>query len=193
MSLCWTLLCWASLVLFSCAPEVPDHSLRIQVLAAEPVTDARVLLWWLDQDGHPLRRDGRRSEDAELSASNALAEGQTDAQGVVELRTGPAYGLISLMATGGVTRDPWLLPGLPPPDGDSGPDASPGAGDGTVPNHVELRSVLIDFLPGPASREVAITPLTTLAVTLGERRLAHPFKEDTYREAMARAPMEQAA
>lgn len=181
------LLCWALLVLCSCAPEVPDHSLRIQVLAAEPVTDARVLLWWLDQDGHPLRRDGRRSKDAELSASNALAEGQTDAQGVVELRTGPAYGLLALGATGGVTRDPWLLPGLLPPDGGSEPDASPGAGDVTVPNHVALRSVLVDFLPGPASRDVAITPLTTLAVTLGERRLAHPDKEDTYPAAMARA------
>jgi hypothetical protein len=139
-------------------------------------------MWWLDQDGHPLQRDGRRSNDPELSASNALAEGQTDAQGVIELRTGPAYGLIALMATGGVTRDPWVLPA----DGGE-PDASPGAGDVTVPNHVELRSVLVDFLPGPASRDVAITPLTTLAVTLGERRLAHPFKEDTYPAAMARA------
>lgn len=187
---------WAVALLCACAPEVPDHSLRIQVLVVEPVVNARVQMWWLDRDGHPLRRDGRRSEDAALTADNALAEGQTDARGMVELRTGPAYGLIALTATGGTTRDPWVVPadGSGPDTGpDAGPDTGPDAGDVTpeitpeITNDVELRSVLIDFIPGPASHEVVITPLTTLAVRLGEHRLAHPFKEGTYPEAMARA------
>jgi hypothetical protein len=171
------------MLLCACAPEVPDHSLRIQVLAVEPVAGARVRMWWLDRDGHPLRRDGQPTKDTGLTAGSALAEGQTDAQGVVELRTGPAYGLVALMATGGTTRDPWVSPA----GGGSAPDAGLGAADGEVTNDVELRSVLVDFVPGPASRDVVITPLTTLAVALGERRLGHPFKEDTYAAAVARA------
>jgi hypothetical protein len=223
-------LCCAWTVLVSCAPEPPEHHVRVQVVAAGPVAGAQVSLWWVDGDGHPLTRDGRRSRHAELSSENALAGGHTDPQGVVELPLGPAYGLIVLEARGGWTRDPWLdsgpepapqpapePPGEPSPEpspeppgstdagapctacdaspGDAGRDDGDGDGDGDgssemppeIPVDIALRSVLIDFVPGPAARDVVISPLTTLAWALGEGRVSHPLKTESYYVAMTRA------
>jgi hypothetical protein len=164
-------------------------------MAAGPVVDAQVLLWWVDGNGHPLTREGRRSRQAGLSPENALAEGHTDQQGAVELPLGPAYGMVVLAARGGWTHDPWMEP---PSGNDGGPpctscDASPGAPDGggygpsEIPVDIELRSVLIDFVPGPASRDVVITPLTTLATAIGEHRQSPPFRVENYYQAMTRA------
>ena len=193
--------------------------MRVQVVAAGPVVGAEVSLWWVDGNGHPLTRDGRRSRDAELSSENALSGGHTDQQGAVELPLGPAYGLIVLEARGGSTHDPWIDPSIGSPDGgspdggspdggspdarppdgtDAGApctacDASPGAPDpeGDGPSEIlvsiPLRSVLIDFVPGPASRDVVISPLTTLAWAIGEGRASHPVDAESYYAAMTRA------
>lgn len=111
--------------------------------------------------------------------ANALAEGHTDERGFVELKTGPAYGLLVLVARGGQTTDPWL------DAGESGGDEGEFA---VIDLDRELISVLVDFFPGgPQPREAVITPFTTLATELGEHRLAHPLKEQTYMEAMGRA------
>jgi hypothetical protein len=169
-------------VLVSCAPEAPDHRVRVQVVAAGPVVGAEVSLWWVDRDGHPLTRDARPSRDAELSSENALTQGRTDEQGAVELPLGPAYGLIVLEARGGSTDDPWI-------DLSSGPSEGMGdsGGQSEIPVTIPLRSVLIDFVPGPDSRDVVISPLTTLAWAFGEGRLTHPLKTETYYVAMTRA------
>lgn len=167
-------------------------------MAVGPVADAQVLLWWVDGDGHPLTQDGRRSRQAGLSSENALAEGHTDQRGAVELPVGPAYGLVVLGARGGWTRDPWIEPeagndgGAPCASCDASPGdpAGPIGEDGDpfeIAVAIELRSVLIDFVPGPESLDVVISPLTTLAATIGEHRLAHPYKEETYYAAMLQA------
>lgn len=88
-------------------------------------------VWWVDEDGHPLRRDMRRSASAELVANNTLGTGYTDAQGIVELETGPAYGLLVIVAHGGQTTDPWIdATGfenvcLQPPSPQHAPEAEP--------------------------------------------------------------------
>src|SRR5690606_25098997 len=123
---------------------------------------------------------------------NALAAGHTDERGEVELPTGPAYGLLVLEAHGGWTRHPWADPvdpvtsdgGVPcpscvaPSEDDAGLD---------IPVTIDLRSVLVDFVPGPEQDVVVISPLTTLATAIGERRMIHPFAEANYRAAMLRA------
>lgn len=182
----------------SCTPETPVRRLRIQVVAPAPIVDAEVFLWWVDGDGHPLRRDGRRSREVGLSSENALAQGHTDERGTVELSTGPAHGLVVLATSGGWTRDPWATPVTVGDGGVPGDASPPGSGEPGEPGQdagasseifvaIELRSVLIDFIPGPESSDAVISPLTTLAATIGERRLAHPFKEETYQQAMTRA------
>src|SRR5690606_3604991 len=154
-----------------CASEFASPRLRVQVLAAAPVSGARVLMWWVDEHGHPLRRDGRRSASAALVVENALAEGHTDERGFVELETGPAYGLVVIVARGGHTTDPWL------DAGESGDGDEPVA-PSVIDLDTELVAVLVGFFPGgPQPREVVISPFTTLAAKLGEHRLAHPLKE----------------
>lgn len=167
--------CVLAVLLFSCAPERPYHFVRIQVLAAGPLAEAEVFLWWVDVDGHPLTKEGQRSPYSELSARTALAQGRTDQRGVVELPTGPAYGLIVLGTRGGWTRDPWVEADSA---SDAGPpcdacDAAPGNAPGepsplALPVDVELRSVLHDFIPGPEHRDVVVSPLTTLAAAMGD-------------------------
>jgi hypothetical protein len=189
----------ALVVLLSCAPERPYHAVRVQVVAAGPIADAEVLLWWVDGDGHPLTKGGRRSRQAALSPGNALARGHTDQQGVVELPTGPAYGLVVLAARGGLARDPWVEAAS---DADAGApceacDAAAPCGacepaDGepapvALPVDIELRSVLRDFIPGPESRDVVISPLTTLAAAMGENRAARSVAPLTYAESMRQA------
>lgn len=189
-------------MLFACAPDTPDHFVRAQVVMAGPVVEAEVLLWWVDGTGHPLTKDGRRSRDERRSPENALARGRTDERGVAELPTGPAYGLLVLEARGGWTREPWIEPDAPASDagvpctscdagvGGDPPGMSPGTPDGmppAIPNEITLHSVLLDFVPGPDSRDVVLSPLTTLAAILGEKGRTYPSGPDAYYMAMHRS------
>ena len=90
----------------------------------------------------------------------------TDASGRFSVPLGTARGRLRVVATGGQTID--LATGE------------------RVPLEAELRAVLFRYHPAYPD-EVVVTPLTTLATALGDRRFQRGDEEPSYFEVMARA------
>jgi hypothetical protein len=166
-------LCTA-LAALGCGESRSSSEQRIQVYLSAPVAGADVFLWWVDGDGHPLRKDGRRhasaGPDGGLDPSTAVAAGVTDASGSVVIDDADfLFGTFVLMARGGSYVDPWLLA-----EGSSTEEATISLADtGTV-----LWSVVTDHVPpakdsayGMELPAFVISPMTTLARAMAERRL----------------------
>jgi hypothetical protein len=144
----------------------------VQVYLSAPVVGATVYLWWLDGDGFPLRRDGKRHADRELRVSRAVASGTTDVDGAVVLDdAGFVYGTFVLMARGGSYVDPWLVV-----EGSSVEEATLVLG---APADLALWSVVTDYLPsGRGEDTFVVSPLTTLASSVAAHRLGSPVDGD---------------
>lgn len=155
----------------SCAPHVPDRHQRIEVFVGGPVSGATVLLWWVDGDGHPLRKDGTRHGNAALNSETAVASGTTDDRGAAVIENaGFVYGDLVLMAYGGSYVEPWLLPEGTPRE------EAPDAAIVTLPSsasELALWSAVVDYIPpdGPEPAPFVISPLTTLAWAMAERSM----------------------
>lgn len=122
--------------------------------------------------GVPLR--GAQVELRQIDESGrpgALVDtGVTDARGTVQIATGTYGGPLLLTAHGGVMREYWS------PDEDLPFPDEPG---------VVLQAVITDHIPGQ-SRQVVISPLTTLAEAFGRNRFELDL-EPTYLDAMRHA------
>lgn len=89
--------------------------------------------------------------DREGVAVEFLTQGVTDGDGWVLLHIGTAHHNLIVKTDGGETQELWS--------------------DEQVSADVEMRTTLIDFAPGTHA-SVAVTPYTTIATALGERRYA---------------------
>jgi hypothetical protein len=156
-----------ALLASGCAPDVPDYSQRIQVYLSAPVADASVYLWWVDHDGRPLRKDGTRHASPLLLHGTAVASGVTDETGAVVLDDVDfVYGNFVLMAQGGGYVDSWLVA-----EGISPEDAWRPLDESLV--DAALWSVVVDYVPSGTDPEpLVISPLTTLAKAVADRRLS---------------------
>ncbi len=154
----------------SCAPETVANHQRVQVYLSAPVAGATVYLWWLDGDGYPLRKDATRHATRELGVSRAVASGVTDESGAVVIDDASfVYGTFVLMARGGSYVDPWLVAEGSSPEEATLALTEPGS-------DFALWSVVTDYIP-PRQDEAAtfvVSPLTTLARAVAERRLLQP-------------------
>jgi hypothetical protein len=154
----------------SCAPETVANHQRVQVYLSAPVAGATVYLWWLDGDGYPLRKDATRHATRELGVSRAVASGVTDESGAVVIDDASfVYGTFVLMARGGSYVDPWLVAGGSSPEDATLALTEPGS-------DFALWSVVTDYIP-PRRDEAetfVVSPLTTLARAVAERRLLQP-------------------
>lgn len=171
-----TLLC--SMIGLSCAePFLPDLSIghvRVFVsIGGGPVVDARVRVWWLDDDGSLRARNTSGSiSGPDIENTPALVQGHTDSEGFVELEVGNAHGTLLIVATGGTETppEPWndILY--------------------VMPDDAALRTIVLDYLPYENTLvPVVVSPLTTLAAALGEARLKNKTREALHVDAMERA------
>jgi hypothetical protein len=142
----------------SCTSPLSDGLLAGTVMLGLPVSGAEVRVWRLDLDGQ--RRDRK-----------PIAETTTDEAGRFRVELGAAFGNLLVETTGGQVRELWASE---PIDLDSGLDASD-----------RLVTVLPLYLP-VAEREIVVSPFTTVAAALAERRLTLG-EESVYHEAMQRA------
>lgn len=143
----------------SCLSPLSDGVLTGSVMLGLPVSGAEVRVWRLDLAGQ--RRDRQ-----------PIAETTTDEAGRFRVELGAAFGNLLVEATGGQSRELWAAE---PIDLDPDPMAGPMPGD-------RLVAVLPLYVPA-AEREIVVSPFTTVAAALAERRLA-AGEESVYHEAM---------
>jgi hypothetical protein len=146
----------------SCLSPLSDGVLTGTVMLGAPVAGAEVRVWRLDLAGQ--RRD-----------REPIAETTTDEAGRFRVELGAAFGNLLVETTGGQARELWAAEPI---------ELDPGSDAGAMPGD-RLVAVLPLYLP-VAEREVVITPFTTVAAALAERRLA-AGDEPAYHEAMQRA------
>jgi hypothetical protein len=146
----------------SCLSPLSDGVLTGTVMLGAPVSGAEVRVWRLHLDGQ--RRD-----------REPIAEATTDAAGRFRVELGAAFGNLLVEATGGQARELWAAE---PIDLDRGSNAGSMPGD-------RLVAVLPLYVP-VAEREIVVSPFTTVAAALAERRLV-AGEESVYHEAMQRA------
>jgi hypothetical protein len=164
-----------------CGQSRPSLEQRIQVYLSAPVVGAEVFLWWVDGDGHPLREDGTRHASAGLDSFTAVAGGVTDDRGSVVIDDANfVFGTFVLMARGGSSVDPCLIV-----EGSSTEEATLSLADRA------LWSVVTDYVPpdrdsmdGREPAAFVISPLTTLAWALAERRLDPRLAPSNSREGL---------
>lgn len=163
---------YIALLAAGCAQERPSFEQRIQVYLSAPVAGADVYLWWVDGDGHPLRKDGTRHATAGLDSSTAAASGCTDDSGSVVFDDADfVLGTFVLGARGGSYLDPWLLA-----EGSSTMEAMLSLTE--LGNEFGLWSVVTDYVPpardwarGMEPAPFVISPMTTLARAMAERSM----------------------
>lgn len=161
---------YIALLAGGCAEERPSFEQQIQVYVSAPVVGADVYLWWVDGDGHPLRKDGRRHATAGLDWSTAIVTGGTDDSGSVVLDDADfVFGTFVLASRGGSYMDPWLLAG-----GSSTMEATVSLAQ--FGEELTLWSVVTDYVPparasahGMEPAPFVISPMTTLAKAMAER------------------------
>jgi hypothetical protein len=142
----------------SCTSPLSDGVLTGTVMLGLPVSGAEVRVWRLDLDGQ--RRD-----------SKPIAETTTDEDGRFRVELGATFGNLLVETTGGQARELWATE---PIDLEPGLDAAD-----------RLVAVLPLYVPVP-EREIVVSPFTTVAAALAERRLTLG-EESVYHEAMQRA------
>jgi hypothetical protein len=142
----------------SCTRPLSDGVLTGTVMLGLPVSGAEVRVWRLDRHGQ--RRDRK-----------PIAETTTDEDGRFRLELGATFGNLRIEATGGQARELWARE---PIDLEPGLDAAD-----------RLVAVLPLYVP-VAGREIVVSPFTTVAAALAERRLILG-EETVYHEAMQRA------
>ena len=140
--------------------ELTNQCLQVKVVASSPVVAAHVGAWQLEPD----------SDERTL-----LDRGTTDEFGQVELKIGPADGLVLVESFGGMVATSATL---------NGPRTEQlRVEDFTLETIVELDLATALHV----DRSVTISPLTSIATALADARFAHPSKESTRKDAVRTA------